>query len=86
MTRRGRPAKVTPVTSQESAHPRRKRVDICGLTSEGGRFNRLAGFVMHKWSYKCGFGVCRQAHTLSFLLVIDGSLDFSMQHVVAGQD
>lgn len=53
----------------------------------GERFNRLVGLLgPNEVGNVVGERAGRQAPTRGFLLVTDGLLDLSMQHVVAGQD
>lgn len=59
---------------------------ICYQTSSSSVFNRFAVLSGSVEVKNEAHGVNRQAPTLGFLLVIDGLLDLSMQHVVAGLD
>lgn len=86
MTRPGRPAKVSLFTSQGPACMWRKGAGICYRTSSSSVFNRFAVLPGSVEVKNEAHGVNRQAPTLGFLLVIDGLLDLSMQHVVAGLD
>lgn len=61
-------------------------MDICCFTSDGKRFNRLACSLGPCEVYKMWLQSEQTGTHPGLLSVIDGLLDLSMQHVVAGQD